>query len=235
MRVSDSTRLLCILFLVGAALGAGAYFATKSRSAHADDAVAERDQAPLPVRRVPESSPDETVRLRRQIAALESSVAALLKQKSSPAPAHSATSDEAAASDETSASLDSTSSSDTGSEAGQEQAEKQLFSRIGASFAAQPVDSGWSAAMSARITSQIANLGPQSARVDSVECHSSACRIEISNYDEESRETIRNKLQFGLADVLGSGAITRDEGGRTFIYLAKDPQALGIGAPATQP
>jgi hypothetical protein len=227
MHVSRSNTLLCVLFLAGAAIGAGAYFASKPREVHSA-------QLPAPVQKelAPESNTDEGTRLRQQIAALESSIAALRNQRAVPPSTPNTAAAAAPATPDSSSDARRTLDE---MEAEQERAEKQLFSRIGDRFAAQPVDSGWSASMTARITSQIADLGPQSARVDGIECRSSSCRIEISNYDEESREGIRNKLRFGLGDVLGTGAITRDEGGRTFIYLAKDPEALGIGAAETQP
>lgn len=111
-----------------------------------------------------------------------------------------------------------------------EQEQKRLFAQVDSTFAAQPAAPAWSASMSARIDAEISSQPLQDSSLDKVECRTSICRLDFSIQDEAALETIRERLQLGMADVLSTGISKRDETGRFIVYLATDPQALGLTA-----
>lgn len=159
----------------------------------------------------------ERARLRQQIAALEADMASLRGDgQAPPAPAPAP---EPVALDGASAPL-----SDAELQARRKQEEERIFSQIGQTFSAQPVDSAWATAMTARIGAQQL----EKASVGAIECRSSACRIEISLREGGDLGGIRDSIRQQLADVLGTGASKQDADGRFILYLGKDPAALGI-------
>jgi hypothetical protein len=157
----------------------------------------------------------ERARLRQKIAALEADMASLRSDGQAP----SAPAPDPAALDGASAPL-----SDAELQARRKQEEERIFSQIGQTFSAQPVDSAWATAMTARIGAQQL----EKASVGAIECRSSACRIEISLREGGDLGGIRDSIRQQLADVLGTGASKQDADGRFILYLGKDPAALGI-------
>jgi hypothetical protein len=108
--------------------------------------------------------------------------------------------------------------------------EERIFSQIGNSFSAQPIDRVWSELITGRINEQMFAQPLEKSNVENVECRSSVCRIEISIHDGADLATIRDNFRVRMTDVMGSGASKQDETGKFIIYLAKDPQALGMTA-----
>lgn len=111
-----------------------------------------------------------------------------------------------------------------------EQEQNRLFAQAGNTFTAQPDAPTWSASMSARINAEIDSQPLQDSSLENVECRTSICRLEFSIQDEAALDTIRDRLQTGMADALGTGISNRDEAGKFIVYLAADPQALGLTA-----
>lgn len=110
-----------------------------------------------------------------------------------------------------------------------EQEQNRLFAQAGNTFTAQPAPA-WSASMSARINAEVESQPLQDSSLENLECRTSICRLEFSIQDEAALETLRERLQIGTADVLSTGISKRDEAGRFIVYLAADPQALGLTA-----
>jgi hypothetical protein len=110
------------------------------------------------------------------------------------------------------------------------QEEDRIFTQIDRSFSAQPIDHSWSTSMTGRIKEHIRTQQLMNSNVDSIECRSSACRVEVSIHDGADLAVIRDNFRFHMADVMSSGASKQDETGKFIIFLAKDPQALGMTA-----
>jgi hypothetical protein len=110
------------------------------------------------------------------------------------------------------------------------QEEERIFLQIGHSFSAQPIDQDWSVSMTDRINEHIRTQQLKNSSVEKIECRSSVCKIEIDIHDSANLAEIRDNFRFRMADVMTSGASKKDETGRFIIYLAKDPQALGMTA-----
>lgn len=163
----------------------------------------------------------ERARLQQKIAALEADMASLRHGGDVP-PAPGPVTESAAEP----AKLDDATArlGDAEVQARRKQEEERIFSHIGETFSAQPVDAAWATAMTERIGAQPL----EKSSVGAIECRSSACRIEISLREGADLGAIRESLRTRLADVLGTGASKRDESGRFILYLGKDPVALGI-------
>ena len=159
-----------------------------------------------------------TARLQQRVEALASDVAALRSARAGPP-------EQARAPAEAHAQL---------TEAQRADEEARIFSEIGRSFEAQPIDPVWSDPVIHRIEDYLRAQPYGSSGTERVECRASACRIELGVSAGTDLAVIRDGLRSALADVLSTGASKQDEAGRFVVYLGKDPQALGL-APRTQP
>lgn len=201
------------LAALAAALSLGVYVASSSRAAPPVAAPAPPDDAELRARL-------ERARLEQKLSHLESEVAALRPGGE----AQPASPEVPAPADQPSA----VAPSEAETHRRRQQEEARIFAQIGEHFAAQPVDSAWATEMTRRLDEHVRAQPAASFQVANVECRSSACRIELDVRSDADLAEIRDGLRYRLADVMGTGASKRDDDGRFVLYLARDPQALGI-------
>lgn len=201
------------LAALAAASALGVYVASASRAAAPAAAPAPHDDAELRDRL-------ERARLEQKLSHLESELAALQPGAEAPpvAPEVPSPADEPSG----------VAPSEAEMQRRRQQEEARIFAQIGEHFAAQPVDSAWATEMTRRLHEHVRAQPAASFQVANVECRSSACRIELDVRGDADLAEIRDGLRYRLADVMGTGASKRDEAGRFVLYLAKDPQALGI-------
>jgi hypothetical protein len=163
----------------------------------------------------PREAGAELDRLQRQVAALESNVSAMREDAASAAPA-----------DGGEAPLAGLSEEEELERRGREEA--RVFAQIGQAFAGLPQDQAWSDAISQRVRDHLHEHPLVKSSIAALECRASACRIEIGLQDGADLGEIRDSFRHALIDVMGTGASKRDPSGKLVLYLAKDPQTLGI-------
>jgi hypothetical protein len=226
---SSSSPFRSVLLLLCVVAAVVVYVVMKHRAA-ASDVSARRTPTAAPPERTAGSErerPEQverTMLLQRRVATLESDVTALQDER------EAAQSRDASALHRQAGTRGSIPPGDPEMLAQQKREEQRMFLQIGRSFSAQPIDQVWSESMTARIGEHLRTQPLENSRVENMECRSSMCRIEISVHDGADLATIRDGLRLRMADVMGSGASKQDETGNFVVYLAKDPQALGMTA-----
>lgn len=164
---------------------------------------------------------DQTGQLQGQIVSLQSTITSLQQQLNqlktdrlsaaneepattiTPAPAHT----------------------DEDASAGQ-QNENQIFLQLESSFAAQTIDRDWSDTAKRRIETALNDEQTRALNIDSVDCRSSICKLEMNQMNSDSEEAFRGPFREQITDVFGAGMVRQDESGKTIVFLAKDAETF---------
>lgn len=106
------------------------------------------------------------------------------------------------------------------------QDESRIFFQLESGFAAQTIDRGWSDNARQRIETALNDEQTNVLNIDSVDCRSSVCKLELAGMNSESEDAFRGPFREQISDVFGAGMVRRDESGKTIVYLAKDAGTL---------
>jgi len=223
MHTSNSTRFRFVLLFLSVSVVFVVYIVTR-RTAASDSSTQDVGTSIQSGQTSEHSTAERIALLQQKVAALKSDVTMLRDEKEMAPPRGAAATHRQ---DDTSVSAQL---NEAEMQAQRKLEEDRIFSQINQSFSAQPIDHSWSVLMTGRLNEHIRTRQMENSDVKNIECRSSACKIEINIHDGADLAAIRDNFRFLMADVMGSGASKQDETGRFIIYLAKDPQAIGIAA-----
>jgi hypothetical protein len=104
--------------------------------------------------------------------------------------------------------------------------EHERFQKVSAQFSQQQIDTNWSTQATKRLEEAMNNSKKSGLMIDTMECRTSMCKLEINDMDEKSRETFRNGFREQITDVFSAGMVGTDEYGKTIVYVASDAEEL---------
>jgi hypothetical protein len=112
------------------------------------------------------------------------------------------------------------------SEAEQERIMLEQMDAIENDFQSEEFDDDWSIMAEDRIIEVFDNPNLSSHYLQSMECRSSLCKLEVSHDQSADMTDFRFKLRDKITDILPAGAIRPGGKGVSVIYLAKDSNSF---------
>jgi len=104
----------------------------------------------------------------------------------------------------------------------QNEEEHENFQKVAAYFSEQRTDANWAADATKRIEAALYDQKPENLNIDHIECHTSICKLEMHELNDNGMAVFNNEFRQQIVDVFGAGMMGKDESGKTIVYVAKN-------------